>query len=405
MAGHDAAGQSAAGGVPRLRPWGGAPLLSYGFRPFFLGAGVTAPLALLVWLGVVAHGLVPPTAFAPAAWHAHEMLFGFAMAAVAGFLLTAVPNWTGRMPLNGWPLAALAGLWLAGRLAVAFGDRLGAAAAAALDLAFPLVLLTVILREVATGRNWRNLPVCAALAALLLANLLMHLEPLDIAASAALGHRLGIATLALLVSLIGGRIVPSFTTNWLKRQGAPSLPAPFGTLDKAALALTVLAMLAWVASPHWPPVGALLLAAGAAQAARLARWRGHRTLAEPLLWVLHLGYGWLALGVALLGVDALAGSFGAHLHALTVGCFGTMILAVMTRATLGHTGRALTAGPSTTASYVLVTVAAVLRVAAHATPGAYLTLVALSGLAWIAAFAIFLIVYGPMLVRPRVAAA
>ncbi len=398
MSGRDAAGQgSAAGGIPRLRPWAGAPLLSYGFRPFFLGAAVTAPVALLVWLGVVAHGLAPPTAFAPAAWHAHEMLFGFAMAAVAGFLLTAVPNWTGRMPLNGWPLAGLAGLWLAGRLAVAFGERLGAAAAATVDLAFPLVLLTVVVREVATGRNWRNLPVCAALASLLLANLLMHLEPMGVAVTGALGHRLGIATLALLVALIGGRIVPSFTGNWLKRQAAPALPAPFGPVDKAALALTVLALLGWVARPEARPVGALLLAAAVAQGGRLARWQGHRTLAEPLLWVLHLGYGWLALGVALIGVDALAGSFGAHLHALTVGCFGTMILAVMTRATLGHTGRELTAGPATTAIYLLVTVAALLRVAAHAAPGAYLVLVAFSGLTWIGAFALFLIVYGPML--------
>lgn len=400
MSGRDAARPGAVGGIPRLRPWAGAPLLSYGFRPFFLGAGVTAPLALLVWLGVIAHGLVPPTAFAAAAWHGHEMLFGFAMAAVAGFLLTAVPNWTGRLPLTGWPLAALAGLWLAGRLAVAFGDRLGAAAAAALDLAFPLVLLAVIAREVATGRNWRNLPVCAALAALLLANVLMHLEPLAIAPSGVLGERLGIATLALLVALIGGRIVPSFTTNWLRRRAAPALPAPFGLVDKLALALTVAALLAWVAMPEAWPVGALLVGAGAAQGWRLTRWQGHRTRAEPLLWVLHLGYGWLALGLVLVGVDALAGRYGAHLHALTVGCFGTMILAVMTRATLGHTGRALTAGRATTAIYVLVTVAAVLRLAAHAAAGAYLTLVALSGLAWIAAFAMFLFVYGPMLLRP-----
>jgi uncharacterized protein involved in response to NO len=229
------------------------------------------------------------------------------------------------------------------------------------------------------------------------------LEPLAIAGSAALGHRLGIATLALLVALIGGRIVPSFTTNWLKRHGARSLPAPFGTVDKAALALALAALLAWVASPQGWPVGMLLLAAGAAQAARLVRWQGHRTLAEPLLWVLHLGYGWLALGVALIGVDAWTGRFGAHLHALTVGCFGTMILAVMSRATLGHTGRALTAGRITTAIYVFVTLAAVLRVAADTASGAYLTLVALSGLAWITAFAIFLIVYGPMLLARRAA--
>lgn len=394
-------GQGPSGGIPRLRPWTGTPLLSYGFRPFFLGAGLTAPLALLLWLGMLAHGLTLPVAMAPAAWHAHEMLFGFAMAAVAGFLLTAVPNWTGRLPLNGWPLAALAGLWLAGRLALGVGDRLGGAAAALLDLAFPALLLAVVAREVAAGRNWRNLPVVAALASLLLANLLMHLDALGLAATAPQGERLGIATLALLVTLIGGRIVPSFTTNWLKQRAGPPLPAPFGPLDKAALAASMLALLAWLGAPEGGVSGVLLIAAGALQAWRLGRWQGHRTLSEPLLWVLHLGYAWLALGLVLVGIDAQRGEFGAHLHALTVGCFGTMILAVMTRATLGHTGRELRAGRATTAIYLFVTLAAVLRVAAHAAPGAYLALLTLSGLAWLAAFGLFLGVYGPMLVGPR----
>jgi uncharacterized protein involved in response to NO len=389
------------GGVPRLAPWAGIELLSYGFRPFFLGAGIVAPLALVLWLATLGHGLSLPTAFAPAAWHAHEMLFGFAMAAVAGFLLTAVPNWTGRLPLNGWPLAGLVGLWLAGRILALASAWTGPMAAAAVDLAFPLVLLGVVAREVTAGRNWRNLPVCIALSSLLLANLLTHLEALGVAATSALGERLGIATLALLVALIGGRIVPSFTTNWLRRGGAAALPAAFGPVDKAALALTVAALLAWLALPDGPVNGALLVAAGIAHAWRLARWQGHRTLAEPLLAVLHLGYGWLALGLLMIGVDALRGTFGLHLHALFVGCFGTMILAVMTRATLGHTGRELRAGPATTAIFALVSLAALLRLGAHAAGGAYLTLVSLAGLAWIAAFALFLAVYGPMLLSAR----
>lgn len=387
--------------VPRLRPWSGAAWLSYGFRPFFLGAGITAPLVLALWLASLTGGLALPTMLAPSAWHAHEMLFGFAVAAVAGFLLTAVPNWTGRLPLNGWPLAGLAALWLAGRLLLAISAWTGPAAAAVIDLAFPAVLLAVVAREVLAGRNWRNLPVCAALTSLLLANLLFHLEALDLAATAALGERLGIATLALLVALIGGRIVPSFTTNWLKRSGMAARPAPFAFADKAALAGAVVALLAWLRAPDGIAAGVLLVAAGLAQGWRLARWQGHLTLSEPLLAVLHLGYGWLALGLILIGIDALRGMSGLHLHALTVGCFGTMILAVMTRATLGHTGRELRAGPATTAIFVLVTLAALLRVAAHASAGANLGLISLSGLAWIAAFALFLAVYGPMLLRPR----
>ncbi len=389
-----------AGGIPRLVPWSGPALFAYGFRPFFLAAAAWAVADLLLWLASLAHGLDLPTAMPPVAWHAHEMLFGFAMAAVAGFMLTAIPNWTGRLPLSGRPLALLAGLWLAGRIATATSAWIGPLAGAAIDLAFPAALLAVVVREVAAGRNWRNLPVCAGAAMLLVANLLTHLEPLGVAA-AGLGQRLAIGALAMLVALIGGRIVPSFTTNALRRQGAARLPAAFGRFDRVLLAASVVTMAGWVAAPEWPLVGGLLVAAGLGHAVRLARWRPLATRGEPLLWVLHLGYAWLALGLVLLGADALRGSFGQHLHALTAGCFPTMILAVMSRATLGHTGRELKAGRLTTAAYVLVGLGAVARVAAHAFPAVYLSLVGFAGLAWAGGFALFLVVYAPMLLRPR----
>jgi uncharacterized protein involved in response to NO len=393
---------TAPGGIPRLRPWHGPPILAYGFRPFFFAAGLWAAIALLLWLLVLTGSATLPAAFAPAAWHAHEMLLGFAMAAVAGFVLTAVPNWTGRLPLNGLPLATLALLWLAGRLGVLAGEAIRPHAAAALDLAFPLALLVAVAREVAAGRNWRNLPICAGLAALLAANLLMHLEPLGLAETAALGERLAIATLALLVMLIGGRIVPSFTTNWLKRQGAGRLPASFGGLDKGALGLGLLALLAWVAAPTTVTTGTLLILASLAHAVRLARWRGGATWREPLLGILHLGYGWLALGLFLIGVDALGGTFGPHLHGLTIGAFATMILAVMTRATLGHTGRELTAGPATVGGCALVSLAALARLAADTLAVGYLAWLILSAIAWLLGFGIFVAVYSPMLLRPRI---
>lgn len=168
-------------GIPRYRPWKGPALLQHGFRPFFLAAGLWAAGALVLWLAMLAGAIALPTAFDPITWHAHEMLFGFAGAAVAGFLLTAVPNWTGRMPLQGLRLAGLAALWLAGRAAVGLSESTGPLAAAALDLAFPAALLGAVVREILAGRNWRNLPVCLALASLLAANVLTHLDALGLA--------------------------------------------------------------------------------------------------------------------------------------------------------------------------------------------------------------------------------
>jgi uncharacterized protein involved in response to NO len=395
---------SLTGGIPRYRDWTGPALFRHGFRPFFFAAGLWAVAALALWLLILAGALALPTAFAPVTWHAHEMIFGFAMAAVAGFLLTAVPNWTGRMPLQGLPLMGLALLWLAGRVAVACGETPGPVPAALVDLAFPLTLLGVVLREVLAGRNWRNLPVAAAVAVLLTANLLTHLEAIGLADTAALGLRLAVATLTALITLIGGRVVPSFTTNWLKKRGETRLPAPFGRLDRVALALTVTALLAWTAAPDSPPTAVLALLAGLAQALRLARWRGHRTLAEPLVWVLHLGYAWVPIGLVLLAFAALRSDLvpqAAALHALTAGAVGTMTLAVMTRATLGHTGRPLTAGPGTAAIYALVTMAALGRLLWALWPGAFPVLLSASGLLWLGAFGLYLALYGPMLLRPQ----
>ncbi|GAB4236128.1 MAG: NnrS family protein [Kiloniellaceae bacterium] len=385
--------------VPRYRPHEGPALFRQGFRPFFLAAGLWGLAALPLWLLMFQGAVELPSVFAPMAWHAHEMIFGVAGAVVAGFLLTAIPNWTGRLPLQGLPLALLFALWLLGRLAMAVSGAIGGLTAAGLDLAFLVALLAVALREILAGRNWRNLPLMAALGLLIAANLMTHLEATELASTGALGKRLGIAVLVLLVCLIGGRIIPSFTRNWLAKRDATALPAPFGTFDKVSLLTTAAALVAWVALPEQAAVGALLLLAGFLHLLRLGRWQPFQTLSEPLVWSLHLGFLWVPLGLLLLGLALVLPAWlpaTAGLHALTAGAIGGMTLAVMTRATLGHSGRALTADGVTAVIYLAVAAAALLRVAAAVLPSAYVELLWGSGLAWSLAFGLFVIVYGRM---------
>jgi uncharacterized protein involved in response to NO len=391
--------------MPRYRPQTGFALLAAGFRPFFLLAALWACAAIPISVAFFAGFGQIPAALAPGVWHAHEMTFGFGAAAVAGFLLTAIPNWTGRMPLQGKGLALLALLWIAGRFAFLFLAEIGGGIAAVLDLALPCVFLAAIAREVIGGRNWRNLPMLGALAFLLTGNLLVHLESLGVARTAETGNRLGVATLLMLISLIGGRIIPSFTRNWLaKHRPATSMPALFNVADRVALSVTVLALAIWVFMPEAAAAPWFELAAGIALGIRLVRWRFAVVLREPLLWVLHLGYAWLAFGFLLLAVDSFEAMLPhtTALHALTTGAIGTMILAVMTRASLGHTGRPLVAGPGTTVIYVFVTLAAILRLLAPLAGAHYIAALSCAGAAWSAAFGLFVLLYGRLLLSPRV---
>jgi uncharacterized protein involved in response to NO len=391
-------------GIPRYREWAGPGLLSAGFRPFFLGSALWAAAAIPLWLAVYARSAPLPTILQPAVWHAHEMVFGFAAATVAGFMLTAIPNWTGRMPLQGWPLAILVLLWAVGRVGVLLSAVIGAGTAAVLDLSFPAAFLGVVAREIIAGRNWRNLPMVAALASLLLANALVHLQAIGIAATAMIGNRWGIATLLMLISFVGGRIIPSFTRNWLARnRPAVRSPAQFSGLDRAALATTVVTLSAWTIAPDSIVASWLCLVAGIAHGVRLARWRGLATVHEPLLWILHLGYGWLAFGFVLIGVNAYPFWLPetTAMHALTVGAIGTTTLAVMTQATLGHTGRMVTAGPRTTTIYALVTLAAIGRLVAPLMSTQYVPVLFLSGAAWSGAYGLFVVLYLQPLVGPR----
>jgi uncharacterized protein involved in response to NO len=280
-------------------------------------------------------------------------------------------------------------------------------AAALIDMAFLIAVLAVTLREIVTGRNWRNLPIIAALALFATGNGLIHAEALEMFAIDGLGKRLSLAVIAALITLVGGRIVPSFTRNWLKKQGHTSLPASFGAVDGVTLAITFVALGLWVAIPEGPVTAALLALAGLSNLARLARWYGWRTGLEPLVWVLHLGYGWIPAGLLLLGLShwwpALTPSIA--LHALTAGAIGTMTLAVMSRATLGHTGRELHAGAAMAAAYVLVSLAALVRILAAMWAEAGQSLLWIAAGSWITAFVIFVTLCGPMLVMKNPTAA
>lgn len=381
----------------------GPALFSYGFRPFFLVAGVFAlvaiPLWWLVWRGSL--GLASP--FAPTDWHIHEMIFGYGSAVVAGFLFTAVPNWTGRMPTRGWPLAVLLALWLLGRLAVAGLLPLGAGAVAALDQLFLLAVAAMITREIVAGRNWRNLKVLLPVSLFWGANLLFHLEAM-IGGASDLGRRMGIALLIFLIMLIGGRIVPSFTRNWLVQQGAARLPVAFNRFDVACLLAAVLALFVWTVAPDHP-AGALTGGMAALlHLARLVRWRGAACWRNPLLLMLHVAYLAVPLGLVAVAAQALGHLAPAiTVHVFGIGAIGGMTLAVMIRATMGHTGRPLVAGPVLSVAFAALCLAMAARTVLPQDAIAGFDGIALSALLWSLAFALFLWKTGPWLMTPKAA--
>ena len=376
-------------------------ILHYGFRPFFFLAGLYAGLAIPLWLWAYFGGLEIAGAFGGLRWHVHEMLFGFLAAVIAGFVLTAIPNWTGRLPLSGGPLAILVSLWLAGRFAcLLIGEPW---LAMAIDLAFPTVLAFSVWREVVAGRNWKNAPVAMMITLFGLANAADHLANFGVI-DGGLGPRLALAVAGLLIALIGGRIIPSFTRNWLVKERAVRLPSPSDWLDKAALAVTAASLAGWVAMPDQLAVGIGLLAAGALIAARLTRWRGLATIREPILLVLHLGYAWLGAALAMIGLAILQPDvfpYSSAVHALTAGAIGTMTLSVMTRASLGHTGREIVTDRYIVAIYVMVTVGALLRVAAPFSGSWNVHVLGCGGALWSAAFLLFCIRFTPILWRRR----
>lgn len=379
------------------------PFLRGGFRPFFFGAATWAVIALTLWLCELAGKITVPSGFDGVAWHRHEMLFGFVGAAVAGFLLTAIPNWTGRLPIAGKPLLTLFAWWAAARIAVLTSALSGFWPAAILDVGLFLSLAMLAAREVIASNN-RNFPIVGMVFAFGVA------DAADYAGSAGviptdLGWRSAVALMTIMISMIGGRIIPSFTRNWMVKRRVPAtqLPTQPQALDLLVIASTAIALLFWLIFPNNWLTGIVLMLAAGSQLLRQSRWGGHRTGSDPLVLVLHLGYIWLPVGLLLLGLSIAGRDIpaSAGVHALTAGGMTTMILAVMTRASLGHTARELRAAPTTVAAYVCVTFGAVLRVAASLGLGPYGIMLDVAGAFWGLALILFLVVYGPILWQPR----
>jgi uncharacterized protein involved in response to NO len=385
------------------REYQGWPVLAAGFRAFFLLASIQAALAMMAWLPAFYGELKLSTAFAPRDWHVHEMLYGYLPAVVTGFLFTAIPNWTGRLPLRGAPLLALVMVWIAGRLCVTLSAATTWWVALLVDASFMALVASAAAREIIAGRNWRNLMVVMLIAFLLAGNIAFHLEA-HVYGQADISIRIGIAVVVLLISLIGGRIIPSFTRNWLVRENPGRLPVPFGRFDVIVVIAGAVALCGWIIAPDRELTGVALALAGLLHLVRLSRWAGDRTFRERLLVILHIGYLFVPLGFLL----SAAAAFGwvlpsAGIHAWMAGGAGVMTLAVMTRASLGHTGQPLTASPATQTIYGAIVVAAVSRVCAVIHPAYSEALLHVAALAWVIAFLGFALVYGPLLLglRPR----
>ncbi len=379
-------------------------ILSYGYRPFFLFAGAWAAIALAVWIATLTGRVDLPTRFDPVSWHAHEMLFGYLSAVIAGFLLTAVPNWTGRPPIIGLPLAVLTALWFCGRVAIALSEHINPVLVAGLDLVFPVVLALVIGREILAANNRRNLIVLGMLVLFATANGWFHVSAFyGEYAAGEIGFRMGLAVAVMMICVIGGRIIPNFTRNWLVAQGAEPRISQFGWVDQAVLIATLICLVGWTIWPEHKGVAAVCFVAGALNLVRLARWRGWQARSESLLWILHVGFGFIPLGflaIALSGWGVSASTQIGAQHIWTAGAIGVTTLAVMSRASLGHAGRPLVATSGVTRVYLLVIAAVLLRFVSATASGPVWVLYT-AFVAWVAGFTGFVILFWPILTKRR----
>lgn len=387
--------------MPTEQPsYRGPAFLSYGFRPFFLSAALFAGVAIPVWALILTGWTDSPFRYAPRDWHVHEMLFGFLPAVITGFLLTAMPNWTDRPPLRGTPLLALLALWLAGRLTIAMPWPTPLVSAL-IDAGYLAVLAAIVWREIIAGKAWDRAPIGIVISLYAAANILFHVLALG-GSETDLPERMAVALMMLLLTLIGGRVTPSFTSDYLAERGRPDQLSSFSRFDGLTILLTAVAALSWVIQPQAITTGWFLIIAGLANIVRLSRWRGWATWREPIVLILHVGYGWLAFSLLIIGGSILG--FGLKpadaVHALTTGAVGAMTMAVMTRASLGHTGRPKEADRLTVLIYMLVNLGALLRVFGPMTGLPANLMLGAAAAAWSAAYLLFAAVYGPYLTRP-----
>jgi uncharacterized protein involved in response to NO len=370
-----------------------------GFRPFYLlaagFAAISVPLWLMRYLGIGMSGLSNVGLF----WHVHEMVFGMAIAVIVGFIFTAGRNWTGLWTPRGTHLAVLAGLWLAGRLAMLFAPPL---VAAAVDLAFLPAAAWPMYRVLKRAGNKRNMFLVVLLGLLTAANAAFHAAALGWAGfSPVAAVEAAILIIVAIESVIGGRVIPGFTANAVPG----TKPIVHEKRDRICLVLTALASIAWVAGLPAALVASLAVAASCAQIVRLLGWKSLRTVHNPLLWILHLSYAWIPLGFLMLALSALGlVTASAAFHALTVGSMAGLIIGMMTRTALGHTGRMLKSGRSECAMYMLIQAGAIARVAAALNPAASWQqgALAVAAACWVGAFVLYALVYAPYLVRARI---
>ncbi len=378
----------------------GLAFFSYGFRPFFLSAAVFAGVALPIWAMILSGVDHTHFLYVPREWHVHEMIFGFLPAVIAGFLFTAMPNWTDRPPIKGLPLMVLWALWLAGRVVIAIPWP-PPFVCAIVDGAFLIALAMIVWREIAIGNAWDRSPIGVLISLYAIANLLFHVRALS-DATTDLPERMALSVIIMLLALIGGRVIPGFTLDYLREHRMPQRPPSFSRFDGASILLAAIAAIAWTVQPQALMTGWLLVAAGLVNLIRLLRWYGWITWREPLVLILHVGYGWLAISLLILGAAIMGVALRQEdaVHVLTTGAVGSMTLAIMTRASLGHTGRPRHAGPMTEMIYMLVNVGAMLRVFGPTTDLSTSFILGLSAMVWSSAYVLFAIVYGPFLLRP-----
>lgn len=381
------------------------PVLAYPFRPFFILTGGYAVLIVLAWIGFLFAGWPLPIGWSPLQWHSHEMIYGLVSAAIAGFLLTAMCNWTGASPLQGRKLLGLLLLWLAGRCVFWLASWLPGGLVASVDLAFLPGVALYAARVLLRHGNKRNLILVAVLAALTLGNGLMHAGFIrGNMGLLNLGQQWGLDILTLMIVVIAGRITPAFSANWLRQRGADAGRVVQSTgLTRLAMASVVLvALAALLTLPPWCQ-GIAALAAAGVNGLRLCLWRGWLTWREPLLWILHLGYTWLVVSLALRGLSHFYPALPPSLwqHALALGCIATLILGVMSRVAMGHTGRPLRLPLAGVVMYWAIIAATLLRLLAALGWMDYRSGVTLSAGCWILAFGLFVVFYAPILCHPR----
>lgn len=378
-------------------------LLQSAFRPFFLLAGLQASVYIALWVAAWFFGLPLGMTPEPLLWHGHAMVFGFASAALAGFLLTAVPNWTGMPPVRGWRLGMLAGLWIAARILALWPAAIETAVFTVVDLAFWPFLASLVAPSILRSNATRNGVFVVILTALFLTDLCWHLQALGIRDVGRTGLYGALGLFIVMIGIIGGRIVPAFTVNGMRVAGQRMEIIPRPWLDRAALIALAAGLIAEAVSIPAMLQAGLFATAALLHLRRFLLWQFWRTWRIPLIWSLHLGYAWLVVGVGLKALAAL--EFvpqAAALHALGAGCVGIMVLAVMTRASLGHSGRPLVAPPSAVAAYALVGLGALGRVAGAFDLGTVtFWLTAASGIVWAAGYLVYVIGYLPILVGPR----